>query len=420
MAACRYGMTFPHEPPRTARGMVHSPLHDALTARGAVWAVAGCHERPEYFGTGEHLPGSWGEQAWHTYTRDECLAARNAAALFDQSSFTKLVVHGPEAEALLQRVCSASVARAVNRCVYTLVLNPAGGIESECTVTRLAPDRFLLVSGSAMRTKDAAWLREAIAPSERGLVTVDDATEELAVLGVYGPAARGLLETVVGADFSDEAMPAGWAKTLDVHGVDVTFVRTAYTGEVGWELYIAAEDDVLGVYNAIAGLGDAFGLQHGGALALDTLRLEAGHPRWGADISAAETPAEVGLGHAVSPRKPAFVGRDALPTAATTKKLQLFKVDAVEGPGKPYLLPGEPVFNPSGERVGEITSAAYSFCFDGLYAFAHVESSVGSVLEGLTVRSTVHGGAHDTPDRVHPLVPQAQSPLAQSRAAPSV
>jgi glycine cleavage system aminomethyltransferase T len=413
-------MVFPHQPLESSRNMVRSPFHDALTALGAAWSVAGCHERPEWFGDGTHPPGSWGEQGWHQHTRDECLAARSASAIFDQSSFTKIIVHGPDAEAVMQRVCSASVARAVNRCVYTLMLNSEGGIESECTVTRLAADRFLVVSGSAMRVKDAHWIKRAIGQSES--VSVDDVTEKYGVLGVYGPAARSLLETVVGTDFSDEEMPAGWARELDVHGVAVMFMRTAYTGEIGWELYIPTEgsvEDAVRVHTAIAEVGDAFGLRHGGAHALDTLRLEAGHPRWGADISAAETPAEVALGHAVSPKKLAFAGRDALAEAPLLKRLQLFRVDGITGPGNPYLLAGEPVYGADGTTVvGEVTSSSYSFCFGGLYAFAHVDAAVDtSTATGLTVRSTVHGSAYDVPDGNHPLTPMTKSPLAAARHA---
>ena len=150
-------MTYPHQPMKTARDIVRTPLHERLDAHGAVWGQAGAHERPEWFGNagpgGAHPKGSWGVQAWHKNVEAECLAARNAVAMFDQSSFAKIIVSGRDAEAVLQRVCAAHVARAVGRCVYSLVLNNAGGIESECTVTRLADDRFLVVSGSAMRIK---------------------------------------------------------------------------------------------------------------------------------------------------------------------------------------------------------------------------------------------------------------------------
>eukprot|EP00041_Stephanoeca_diplocostata_P033096 m.1083693 g.1083693 ORF g.1083693 m.1083693 type:complete len:301 (+) comp24270_c0_seq1:2772-3674(+) len=217
-----------------------TPLHDRLAERGAVFAPAGAIERPDWFGA--PLVGSWsGEQSWHVHTSAECKAARETVALFDQSSLSKLRVEGPGAAAALQHVCSANVVRGPDRSIYTLMLNDAGGIETECTVSQLSEEMgggFLVMSGSGVRVKDAHWLRKQIARFGFD-ARVHDVTEDTAVLGLYGPKAQELLNTVLGNERINTKM--GVWSTVTIGGVSTVRVsRSVYTGEMGWELHIPA------------------------------------------------------------------------------------------------------------------------------------------------------------------------------------
>jgi len=335
----------------------------------------------------------WGLQQHEPATARECAAAREGVALFDQSSLSKIIIEGPDAGQALEHVCSAKVVRAVGRCVYTLMLNTEAGIESDCTVTRLDDNKYLLSSGSAMRTKDKYWI-EKNTEGKGWDFSVTDATDNYAVIGVFGPDSPALLTAASGAVFSDEARPSGLASTVKFGEVEAIAIRTAYTGEIGWELTVP-RDDAQTVYDAVTTVGEGgFGLVHAGVLALDALRVEAGHVRWGTDITAAESPADVGLEFAVSPKKQHFIGKEALDAGKGDRRMGLgfFKVVGIEAAGDPLVLAGEPLFGAAaggGERggsggsdgghggsVGEVTSANWSANYGCQLLICHVDGWV--------------------------------------------
>ena len=212
-----YAMHWPFRQPETARGVRRSILHDRLAAHGACFGEVAGWERPNWYappGVKPEYEYSYGRQNWFDYSAAEHNAVRNAVGLFDQSSFAKFVVQGPDAEKVLNHICANNMAVPVGKVVYTQWLNERGGIEADLTVTREAPDRFLVVTAAATQTRDFAWLQRQIPADARAMAT--DLGASMAVLGLMGPRSRELLQRVSDADFSNEAFPFGTSQVIDL------------------------------------------------------------------------------------------------------------------------------------------------------------------------------------------------------------
>lgn len=242
-------------------------------------------------------PAGWAGRVWSPAIRQECLATRDAAGLFDRTSFSKLEVSGHRALEELQRVCAGQLDRPTGSVVYTQLLNERGGIEAGLTVTRLAEDRFRLVTGTASGVHDAAWLRG------HGL-DVQDVTSAHACYCLWGPQALAILGSL-----SDDDLTFGYmkAREIAVGGVPVLAQRVTFVGEFGWELYCPSEY-ALTLWDTLMEAGRPYGMRPGGYRAIDSMRLEKGYRVWGLDITPETTPAEAGLGFAVAQDKD-FLGR---------------------------------------------------------------------------------------------------------------
>ncbi|MDP7345160.1 MAG: aminomethyltransferase family protein, partial [Alphaproteobacteria bacterium] len=249
-------------------------------------------------------------QNWFEYSAAEHRAARQGVVLFDQTSFAKFLVQGRDAEAVLQRICANDVAVANGKVVYTQLLNPRGGIEADLTVTRLAEERYLVITAAASQTRDFNWIERNIEDGARVYLT--DTTSGSGVLAVMGPRARELLGRVSDADLSNAAFPFASSQEIDVGYARALAVRITYVGELGWELHLPTEF-MVPVFDRLLEAGADFGLKLCGMHAMDSLRSEKGYRHWGHDITPAETPLEAGLGFAVSfKKKTDFIGREAL------------------------------------------------------------------------------------------------------------
>ena len=306
-----YAMHWPFSQPETARGLRRVPLYDRLAAAGACFGEAAGWERANWYappGTPAVYRYSYGRQNWFEAVRAEHLAAREAVALFDLSSFAKLRVQGPTALASLQRVFSSDLDRETGSVTYTCLLNRRGGIEVDATVTRLREDDFLVVGPATAQTKMFHWLsRHADAAT-----AVTDVTSGFGVLAVMGPRARDLLSVLTDTGLDDVSFPFGTAQRIDVGWATVLALRISYAGELGWELYTPLES-LVPLFDRIVLAGGAFGLRLAGYHALDSLRAERGFRHWGTDIGPADTPAEADLEFTVSLAKSAdFIGREAL------------------------------------------------------------------------------------------------------------
>ena len=375
-----YDMHWPFRQFVTGRGIRKSPLHDRLAARRACFGEVAGWERPNWYapeGVEPRYEYSWGRQNWFAYSADEHRAVRERVGLIDQSSFAKFLVSGADAEAALNHVCANDVAVAPGRVVYTQWLNDRGGIEADLTVTRMADDRFLVVSGVETQTRDLDWLHRRIPDGSR--VAVTDVTSAYAVISLMGPSARDLLSRLTSADLGNDAFPFAASREIDIAHATARATRITYVGELGWELYVPAEF-APGVYDEIAAHGEDFGLRPVGFHALNSLRMEKGYRHWGHDISDEDTPLEAGLGFAVALEKNAdFIGRDAVlrqREAGVNKRLVLFALEDAEG----LLYHYEPIHR-DGEIVGYLTSGMFGHTLGAAVGMGYVRNEAGVTRE---------------------------------------
>jgi len=357
MVGALYAMHWPHLQPVTARGVRKSALHDRLADRGACFGVVMGWERANWYATPEIeavYRYSYGRQNWFPCAAAEHQAVREAVGLFDQSSFCKLRLEGPDALAVLERLCANEVDVPPGRLVYTQMLNSHGGIEADLTVTRLSADAFLVVAGAAAATHNTHWIRRHLGDA-RAVLT--DVASSQAVLGVMGPLSRTLLARLTDADLSNSAFPFLASRDIWLASAPVRAARVTYVGELGWELYVPTEL-AAGVYDALVAAGEDLGLRHAGYHAMDSLRMEKAYRAWGHDLGSEDTPLEAGLGFAVRFDKRApFTGRDAL-LAQREKPLSRRLVVLVLDDREPLLYHDEPIWR-DGTLVGRIASGAY-------------------------------------------------------------
>jgi heterotetrameric sarcosine oxidase gamma subunit len=279
---------------------------------------------------------------------------REAVGLFDQTSFCKLRLDGPDALAVLQRLCANDVDVAPGRLVYTQMLNARGGIEADLTVTRLAADAFLVVTSASASTHNTHWIRRHLGQA-RAVLT--DVTSSEAVLGVMGPRSRALLSRLTEGDLSNAAFPFLSSREIWLGSAPVRAARVTYVGELGWELYVPTEF-VGGVYDAVVAAGEDLGLRHAGYHAMDSLRIEKAYRSWGHDLGCEDSPLEAGLAFAVRfDKRAAFVGRDALLAQREKPPARRLVVFVLDDP-EPLLYHDEPVWR-DGALVGRIASGAY-------------------------------------------------------------
>lgn len=312
-----YHLRYPNDENEWGRPLRTSPVYDRLKDLGAVFGLKNGWERVNYFDTGQpwrqagadQKNWGWGRPPYFDRVGSEVKAAREKAALFDMTSFGKIRMRGPGALALLQMLAANDLDRPVGSVTYTQFLNPKGGIESDVTVTRLKDDVFRVVSGTSFVSNDLGWIQ--LHMPDDGSVEIEDETERLACLGLWGPESRRVLGSVCDSDLSNEAFPYMTAKSVEITHVAVWAQRASYVGELGWELYVQPQD-ALRVWDALMAAGAEYGLQPAGYKALDALRLEKGYVYWSADITPGDNPLKAGLGRFVRMNKPDFIGKAAL------------------------------------------------------------------------------------------------------------
>jgi 4-methylaminobutanoate oxidase (formaldehyde-forming) len=371
-----YNIAFPNRELQSGRGLRRSPLYERLRDRRASFGAKMGWERANWFapeGVAPEPVYSFGRQNWFPYSAAEHRAAREAVAVFDQTSFAKLRLEGPDAEAALQRLCANDVAVPPGRVVYTAMLNDRGTFESDLTVTRLTAEAFLIVTGSGQATRDSDWIRRNLPAGARA--TLSDVTDAYAVLGLMGPRSRELLGRVSPADLGNAAFPFGTSREIPIGSATVRASRITYVGELGWELYVPVAQ-AAAVYDELDRAGRDLGLRDAGYYAMESLRMEKAYRAWGREVTIDDTPWEAGLGFAVRLDKAVpFLGREALLAQREqplTKRLLTFVL------GDPAALPwgDEPILR-DGRIVGSVTSAAFGHTLGRAVAMGYVRDPGG-------------------------------------------
>jgi glycine cleavage system T protein len=375
-----YRLRFPNDENEWARPHRLSPVHHRLQEKGAVFGEKFGWERVNYFepdqpwrrmGADQRKWG-WNRPPYFERVGKEHQATRERVTLFDLSSFGKIEVSGPGALPLLQRVADSNVDTPVGRAVYTQFLNAQGGVEADLTISHLAKDRFMVITGSAFIGNDLAWLRMH-QQEQDGSVTIQDITQDWACLALWGPKARAVLQQLTRDDISNSGMPYLHAKSIRINGIDIWAQRVSYVGELGWELYIPTNRATL-IWDALLKAGQEFGIEVGGYKVLDSLRLEKGYRYYTADVTQLETPYEGGLGFCVDLDKAEFIGKEALvkqKQAGLTRKLCTLVLDGNEFT---QIYGGEAVFH-AGKVITRVRSGGYGYTLNKniLYAYLPIE-----------------------------------------------
>jgi sarcosine dehydrogenase len=355
-----YTIGFPHEEYISGRPRIVSRLYDRLKSRRAVFGSKLGWERPNWFAPEDTQPqdiNSMGRQNWFDAVGEEHKAVRQAAGIFDQSSFAKYELSGPGAAAALDWICANHATKPAGRLTYTQMLNSRGGIECDLTVARLKEDLFYLVTGTGFRTHDASWISSHIPENcEAHLV---DVTEEWGTLSLMGPNSREILSGLTDSDLSNESFPFGHVREIEIANTPVRALRLTYVGELGWELHmpIAAAGEV---FDALIAAGEPMDLRPAGYRAIESLRLEKGYRAWGSDITPNDSPFEAGLGWAVKlSRNIDFVGRKAIERKRSQplkKRLAGFTVDDPN-----IILLGRETILRDGEFAGYLSSGGFGY-----------------------------------------------------------
>ncbi|MEH6626895.1 MAG: FAD-dependent oxidoreductase [Motiliproteus sp.] len=378
-----YETHYPFKQYKTARGVRRSALHEQLKAQGAVFGVENGWERANWFaeaGQKAEYELSFGRQNWFDNNKSEHEAVRNTVGVIDQSSFSKYQVEGPGAETFLNCICANNVSVPVGKIVYTQWLNERGGIEADVTVTRLAQECYLIVSGVACQNRDLDWLRRK--KLETASLVITDLTSAYAVISVMGPRARDTLSKLTQTDLSNEAFPFATSKEIDLHYAIVRASRITYVGELGWELYIPTEY-APSVYEAVLEVGEEFGIRPYGYHTMNSLRMEKGYRHWGHDITDEDTPLEAGLSFACDFDKTGgFIGREALLTQKAegpfSKRFVAFLFEDPE----PLCYHEEPIWA-NGKIVGRTTAGMFGHTLGATVAMGYVEHDPGVTKEWL-------------------------------------
>lgn len=371
-----YTIGFPHEEYTSGRPRIVSPLYERLKSHRAVFGSKLGWERPNWFaplGTEAHDIYSMGRQNWFDAVGDEHHHVRNHVGLFDQSSFAKYEIKGPDALSVLDRICANDIHKPAGRLTYTQLLNSRGGIECDLTVARLADDHFYIVTGTGFRTHDFAWIADHIPKGTD--VTFTDITEEFGTLSLMGPKARSVLQAVTGVDVSNEAFPFGHVQIIDIAGQTVRALRVTYVGELGWELHVPLAG--LGiVFDCLMDRGADQNIKPIGYRALESLRMEKGYRAWGSDITPNDSPLEAGLGWAVKLKSNRyFIGREAcqnIAAAPLTKRFVGFTTQ-----DESTVLVGRETILRDGEAVGYLTSGGYGYTIQKPIGYGYIRNPVG-------------------------------------------
>jgi glycine cleavage system aminomethyltransferase T/glycine/D-amino acid oxidase-like deaminating enzyme len=370
-----YKCHYPTYVMQTARGAKLSPIHDRLAARNACFRDVSGWEGADWYappGDPAQVGGlSWGRQRWFPYWAAEHRAARTGAIVMDMSFMSKFLVEGRDAGRLLDWISANRVDGPVGLITYTQWLDEAGKLQADLTVAKLDDDRFWVVASDTAHRHVQTWMKRRFGDHH---AFVADMTSAYGQINVQGPRSRELMQALTTADMSGEAFPFRGVREIDIGLARVLCIRITYLGELGYELYIPAEQTAH-VYGRIVDAGERVGLVHAGLKALASLRMEKAYRDYGHDIDNTDTVLEAGLGFAVDLKKPGgFLGKDAVLAQKALGPLRKRLLQVLVRDPEPMMFHAE-VVRVDGQPCGYIRAASYGHTLGGAVGLAMVEAS---------------------------------------------
>ncbi|MFY9773022.1 MAG: FAD-dependent oxidoreductase [Trebonia sp.] len=385
-----YAVPWPNRELATARPFRRSPVYHLLKQANACFGSRMGWERANYFappGQDAAIAYGWGQQSWQPWSNAEQRAARGSVALFDQTSFSKYLITGRDAEQALQWLCTADVGVEPGRTVYTGMLNARGTYEADITVTRLSAHEFLLVSSAASTERDKDHITRRMPAGCHA--SLADVTSAYAVYGVMGPRSRELLSRLSRSDFSDKAFPFSTSREIDLGYATVRATRITYVGELGWELYVPAEFAV-GAYEDLTDAGAGLGLVNAGYYAIESMRLEKAYRAFGRELTADYNPVEAGLTFACKLNTDiSFLGREPVEKARADGPRR--RLVSLVLPDPDVMIWGGELVLRDGIAVGQVTSGAWGEAVRGCVGLAYIRHPDGDVL----IRDMVRAGTYE-------------------------
>ena len=397
----------PGEQHTACRPIRTSSLHDKLAAAGAQFQQVFDWERARWFDdSGEGEDFSFRRSNWFEPVRAECEAVRERCGLMDLSTFAKFEVAGADAYSFLERICANRIPRKDGGIILGHLLTDGGFIESEITVTRLAEDRFYILSAATAQLHDMDALSWRLNDDED--VTITDVTGDYGCLVLAGPRARDILSQCTDQELSNEAFRWLTAKVASVAGVDgVRLLRMNYVGELGWELHCPM-DGMPAVFDALMAAGEPHGIKLFGTYAMNSLRMEKAYRGWGGELTTEISMIEADMERFVRLDKE-FIGKagtQASKQQGARIQLVYMEVDATDSDCRG----NEPIFA-DGKVVGLTTSGGYGFAVGKSLAFGYVDPAAAS--EGQELQISIYDemkGARIIPQPIYD--PQNERPRA--------
>ncbi|HLF60993.1 MAG TPA: FAD-dependent oxidoreductase [Acidimicrobiia bacterium] len=358
-----YGIVHPREQWASDRDKRLAPFHTRTQSLGAVYFEAGGWERPHWYESNaplveeygvEDRSHEWDRRWWSPIQSAEHLAMRERVGIVDLSPFVIFDFTGPGVVDYMQQMTVNNTDVAVGRAVYTPLLTESGGFKADLTVLRLDDEHYRVITGAFDGPRDAHWFGRHL-PLD-GSVHMDDRTSAFTTIGVWGPRARDLVQSLTEDDISDLSFPYGTTREITFSYLTARLLRISYVGELGYEIYVPTEQG-LPMWDLLWGGGGDFGLVPVGAGVYGTSgRLEKGYRLMGAELESNYNPVEAGLARA-KVKTADFVGKEAYLQARELQPPSLLCTLTVEDhlsarDGiKRYMTGNEPIVMPGGARI---------------------------------------------------------------------
>ncbi len=375
---------YPDEERGAARELRTSPCYDRMKDLGAVFGQKFGWERPNFFATdGMEQKDDWSfrRSKWFEAIKKECKNVKENVGLLDMTAFAKCRIKGPGAEEFLDYLVANKLPKKIGRIGLCHALNTKGGVHSEFTIMREAPDSFYLVSAGANQRLDHDWIQKWM-PTD-GTVQFENLTNSMGVLVVSGPKARELMTRVSRDDFSKENFKWLSAKNVNVGNAPVNAMRVNFVGELGWELHHPIEYQNH-IFDKLMEAGKDLGIKPYGIRAMNSLRLEKSYKLVGTELSIEYSPYESGLDRFIHPNKGNFVGLDALNQwreKGFSNKLVTMEIHNVEDAD---VLGNNPIYE-NGKVIGRATGGDYGFRLGKSIALGMIKPDIATTGQKLKI-----------------------------------
>ncbi|GGA21257.1 GcvT family protein [Neptunicoccus cionae] len=371
--ANRFAIHFPYEERQAGRETRLRPMYRRQKEMGAVHGLNYGWEHPLWYaGEGQSGQESYGftRQDWFEPVGRECRSLRENVGVIDISNFGKYEITGKGAADWLNRVVANHVPTEIGRSCLTPMLGLRGGIAGDFTITKLAEDLFFMVGTGIAERYHQRYFQMVPLPEDAAFESV---TEAYCGVNISGPKSRELLARLTQEDLSNSGWPFMRSRRFTLAGIAAIGIRVSFTGDLGWEVYVA-EADQIRLWEALFEAGRDLGVIPVGSRALGSLRIEKGYGSWSREYSPEYWPQEVGFERLVKMDKPEFLGRDAyaaIKDKAPREKLVCVRIETQDADSSG----GEPIFLPNGTPVGRITSGAYGYTVEASCALAFVKTA---------------------------------------------